>query len=307
MSGAYTLDDPRAKLAANAAAGAKPAASGFGPSSYAKFYEQQPQETGPGVKTWLARGQNFIIAYSDAEPGAVLERKGQVDEYVLLLQERGHGAVIEANGETQTVDGFSIVMIPPGDSKITLTNGGKVTRLLTTRSKDLADKCSNAATYATPHPNIPPLVNWPDPPAGFKIRAYSLDVPEEPGRFGQIWRCTTFMVNVFLPAGPRAMDKLSPHHHDDFEQCSLCIGGAYDHYLRWPWTSNKADWRPDELEYCGNPSVAVIPARVVHTSASVDPVNPNLLVDIFSPPRVDFSKMPGWVLNADEYPAPEGV
>ncbi len=303
MSGAYTIDDPRTKLASNSSAPA-PAASGFGSSSYAKFYETEPQETGPGVKTWYARGQNFIVAYSDAEPGAVLERKGQVDEYVLLLQERGKGAEIEANGERKSVEGFSIVILPPGDSRIVLTGGGRVTRLITTRSKDLADKCSNAATYATPHPNIPPLQNWPDPPAGFKIRAYSLDVPAQEGRFGQLWRCTTFMVNVFTPAGVRPLNALSPHQHDDFEQGSLCIGGAYDHYLRWPWTPNKADWRPDEMEFCGAPSIAVIPARVVHTSASVDEQNPNLLVDIFSPPRVDFSKMAGWVLNADEYPMP---
>ncbi len=61
--------------------------------------------------------------------------------------------------------------------------------------------------------------------------------------------------------------------------------------------------RADEHEECGSPSVAIIPPRVIHTSASIDP-GTNLLVDIFSPPRHDFSNMAGWVLNADEYPQP---
>jgi len=298
----YEADDPRARLA-TAGGGAGPA-SAFGASTYARFYEESPREQDSTQRTWYVRGQNFIVAYSDARHGATFERKAQPDEYVLLLPQAGLTAQIETPDERIDVTGYSVTMIPPGRSRITISGSGPAIRLFSTQSDDLCRLVSNPEKYAGPHPQIPPFEPWPEPADGLRIRNYSLDVPDAPGRFGKIFRCTTFMVNVFPPLhGPRDPSKLSPHHHDDFEQCSLATGGIYEHHLRWPWTADKAEWREDEHERCGSPSVCVIPPRVIHTSAAVHP-EVNLLVDIFSPPRADFSDMPGWVLNAEDYPRP---
>ena len=295
----YEADDPRAALG-TAGVGAMPSAA-FGSSSHARFYADAPQEDLPDQRNWYTRGQNFVVCYSEVEPGAVFERRGQTDEYVLLLHEADMSATVTANGETVEVSSYSITMIPPGDSTVTVHTGGVIVRLISTASADIASKVGNAAAYAGVHPQIPPFQPWPDPVGGWKIRSYSLDIPDAPGRFGKIFRCTTFMVNGFPPQGPRDVTKLSPHHHDDFEQCSLALKGRYWHHLRWPWIANQNEWRDDEHVEVLSPSVCVIPPKVIHTSAPSD-AGDNVLVDIFAPPRDDFSDMAGWVLNADDYP-----
>ncbi|MBV8915845.1 MAG: hypothetical protein JOZ05_22755 [Acetobacteraceae bacterium] len=298
----YDQSDPRTQL--TSAGPARPQATEFAAAEYAKFYAAEPQESGPFGRTWYARGQNFLVAYTEAAQGAVLSRSGQVDEYVLLLPDRETAAEVSTRAGAEKVPSYGLAFIPPGDSSISLPTGGRVVRLFTTKSQDLAARCSNAAAYERPHPNIPPLQSWPEPRGGWRVRAYSLDVPQAGGRFGRIFRCTTFMVNYLDPRqGARDVTKLSPHHHDDFEQCSLALEGAFIHDIRWPWTSNMNAWRDDDHEYCAAPSVAVIPPPAIHTSRAVGE-GVNQLVDIFCPPRLDFSAKPGWVLNADDYPMP---
>ena len=297
----YDKSDPRASLAA-----AKPASilgqTGLvaDPQS-ALFYASAPQIDDAAGKTWLHRGHNFLVAYSEAVAGAEFARTAQIDEYCVLFPKAG-GTIAWA-GETIPVPGHSIAFVPPGDSCVT-SAGGVLVRLFSTQSPDLAEACGNARGYDVPRSHIPPFQPWPEPKGGWKVRVYALDVAPQPGRFGRIFRCTTLMVNVLDPfEGPRDPSKMSPHHHDDFEQGSLALSGAFTHYLRWTWTSDMADWRDDQALAFGSPSMLVIPPPVIHTTRATGDGS-NLLVDIFSPPREDFSAKPGWVLNADDYPMP---
>jgi hypothetical protein len=300
----YAAGDPRATLAPAASQAAR-APTAFNGAEYAKFYESAPQEDDASGRTWFVRGQNFIVAYSEAKPGAKFARTAQTDEYAVLMPDKDVAAGIAAGDETVEVPGNSLVFVPPGNSQISLPKGGRIVRLFSFKSEDLAARCSNAASYAQPHANIPAFKPWPAPKGGYRIRSYDLDIKGGEGRFGRIFRSTNFMINVLEPRqGPRDTSKLSPHHHDDFEQCSLALEGDFIHDIRWPWIPDMAAWREDDHERCAAPSVAVIPPPAIHTTRAIGP-GVNLLVDIFSPPRVDFSLKPGWVLNADDYPMPE--
>ncbi|MFD0522371.1 hypothetical protein [Paractinoplanes durhamensis] len=171
---AYDPTDLRSTLPA-----AKPAVpERFSGSEHVKFRDLPPVEKTGEISTWYARGQNFVVGYSDLDGSASFRRQDQPDEYVVLLADDNLSATV---GDL-TVTGKTMLVIPPGDSTVTITGQGRVLRLLTTRSADVAALAANASSYDEPHENIPPFQPWPDPPGGFKIRAYDLTVPPWPTR-----------------------------------------------------------------------------------------------------------------------------
>ncbi|MDV6247385.1 cupin domain-containing protein [Rhodococcus opacus] len=296
----YAADDVRSKLAGGKPQSQGPPATGIRAAQYLEFRDSEPDEvTEKGSKTWVFRSQNLAVLWTDAVAGDEFPRQ-QDDEYVALLYSGSAQIRVAASHDSAEVTEDALVVIPPGASSIEALTDGPVIRLITTQN-DVAATAQNAAAYTERDPQVADWQPWPDPVDGFRLRVYPLaQTPIAEGRFGRIFRTTNIMVNFLAEeSAPRPPAKLSPHHHDDFEQISLAVTGDYLHHIRYPWGPDSTEWKPDEHTPVGSPSVAIIPPPTVHTSQGVGPAQQ--LIDIFSPPRQDFSDA-GWVLNAKDYP-----
>ncbi|GAA5166022.1 hypothetical protein [Amycolatopsis dongchuanensis] len=301
----YTKDDPRSALSQSS--GGKPGGPVAAPE-FLDFSVTLPDvTTGAGSRQWLVRGQNFVLIHTEPAPGDLIWSADLASEQVVLLIDENSALRGASGGETHAVTGPALVVIPPGSSEIVSTGSGPIVQLLQSDEDEWAKRASNADSYAEPHPHVAPLEPWPEPVGGYRWRTYRMaDVPDQPGRFGRLFRTRAFMVNFFKPGhGPRDPHKLSPHFHDDFEQCSLVVAGTYIHHIQTPWGTDATTWRPEDHVRVGSPSVTIIPPPTVHTSQAIGS-GANHLIDIFAGPRADFSAQPGWVLNADDYPAPRG-
>jgi mannose-6-phosphate isomerase-like protein (cupin superfamily) len=273
-------------------------------AQFARFYQEPPQQTAAdGSRTWLTRGTNFVVAYTEAADGAVLARASQPDEYMVYTPRVG--ATIEAGSQRIEAPADSLTIVPPGDSRVTVQGQGAVIRVFSNRAADLLAACANAAAFREPSQDVAPLQPWPDPPGGFRLRNYRLAEHVTPGSNMRVFRCTNLMLNMLMKREvARDVRKLSPHSHTDFEQGSLAISGTYVHHCRYPWGPDMTDWREDQHEELGSPSLMVVPPKVIHTSRNIGE-QAGWLIDVFAPPRVDFSLRPGLVRNADEYPMPQ--
>ena len=289
----YEKDDPRSSLA-TATAPRPDSGDAIAAAQYFDLHE-----------TSVVRAQNVILAYTRARAGDDLDNGTLEGELAIVVTGASPAFTVLTEDSGTMVIAPGLVVLPPGASRISVHGDGPLIRLIEAGEPAWRDRPANASSYAEDHPRVALLERWPEPIGGTAVRYYPLsEVPDEPGRFGRIFRTRSFMVN-FLPEqhGPRDPHKLSPHTHDDFEQLSLAVQGEYVHNLRTPWLPDSTRWREDEHVRLGSPSVAIIPPPTVHTSAASDP-GVNQLIDIFSPPRVDFSAKPGWVLNSDDYPMP---
>jgi hypothetical protein len=272
-----------------------------------EFRKMAPQIADSKVKTWITRGGNFAVVVSEVEPGAVLNRAGDPEEHMVIVPPNGPTLIISTRSETVEAKADSLTIVPPGASTIIARSKGLFAQIYSKASTDIMALASNAATYADGAPELAPPDLWPIPRGGYKLRHYPL------GRYAKadgdriqprLFRSTNLMVNLFVPFKTRRETTgLSPHWHDDFEQASLTLSGEWVHHLRYNWGPDLATWIPDDHGEMTTPSIIIIPATVVHTSRDVGD-HESALYDIFCPPRLDFARKKGFVLNEDEYPLP---
>lgn len=251
-------------------------------------------------RTWLTRARTFVTAISEVKVGHALHRDSNPDEYMAILPD-GMAATLYAGGETRHIDGRgdTLVIFPPGESRIEVGTAAWVTRIFSHRAVDLMNLASNADTQPAEQPNDSPA----PPPGGFRLRVYRLDEYKRSEGPARPFRSTNMLVNAFVPRDfRRDIRKMSPHAHDDFDQASLALKGGFIHHLRYPWTPDMTAWREDEHHAVGSPSVIIMPARVIHTSQDVGEGWAQL-IDIFAPPRPDFVEKPGWLCNEQDYPS----
>jgi hypothetical protein len=255
-----------------------------------------------GAPTWVTRASHLVTAITQAAAGTRLVVEANPDESLVLLPDCG--ARVTTTAGCQVVPANRLLILPPGDSTLELLGPGWVLRAFTTRQQALCERAVNAADFATPHADVAPLIDWPAPTDGWRLRVYDLDAALAEGEKTRVFRSANLMINILRERQQvRDVRALSPHAHTDFEQASVTLRGVHLHHLRWPWTPDMTTWRPDTALQVGAPSVTVIPPQVVHTTRNLGD-GPALLIDLFAPPRLDFSLRPGMVRNADEYPMP---
>ena len=268
------------------------------------LYDMQPRGGAAGDAAWVMRAANFAVAYSHVRAGEVLARDVQPDEYMLLVPP-GMSATIEAGDDREILDGGGLAIVPPGRSRVTAKVDGYLVRIVSAAATDIVAEARNADAYRDDVDDVVPLGDEPPPVGGYRLRCHRFAdyEVETAGKPFLLFRSQYLMANVFKPfVRPRDTTALSPHHHDDFEQCSLALSGDWVHALRYPWGPDLATWRPDEDRAMGSPSMLIIPPKVVHTTY-VTSADGGWLLDIFAPPRSDFLARPGLVLNAADYPA----
>ena len=271
----------------------------FREPSFGLHYTQEPQFSGSGIRVWITRGANFAVIHCHGEPGGTLSGTAVDEQFVYALD---GDVIVSGHGESALLGTEELAILPPGEWTMRFDRDGQAVMLITTE-EPLARLAANTALYAGGAPEVAPIHAWPEPVGGYRLRKYSTLEAFARGGMVHAFRTRKLMMVPYARfLEPRDETQLTPHAHADFEQGSVALEGEWLHHLRVPWTANRRHWRADQHLQMGSPSTLIIPAGVIHTSQGIAGDGMRL-IDVFAPPRLDFSEK-GWVDNAADYPMP---
>lgn len=272
-------------------------------ATLADWTRDAPQHTDAlGNPSWILRTLHFVVAVTAVRKEAVLACADNPDEYMVVVPS-GLRAEVHAGSEQSTSDGETLFIVPPGPSRVQLHGAGLAVRVFSHRAAEICALASNQAEYAGGVADVAPAQDWPTPDDGFRLRTYELARYSGAANIARVFRSTNLMLNVMdVYQDARDARALKPHSHADCEQVTLCMAGPFVHHLRAPWGPDSLQWHSDQHLQIGSPSALVIPPRLIHTTQAM--ARGCWLIDVFGPPRRDFSEIPGMVRNADDYPMP---
>lgn len=271
------------------------------PVMYLDLKARDPDLEDAHSKYWFAPAANVVVEAIQVSEGATLVVEDNPDESVIILSNDAPTVRVTAGEDSEEVTGRALVIVPPGASTCEALSDGWVYRTFSCESpryQAAVDLVGDPGWTGTA-----PFAPWEAPPRGFKLRVYRLsDYAHVEGR-RRIFRSSNLMVAMGESrTEPRPPEDLNPHTHGDFQQISLVTAGTYIHHLRRPWGRDSNAWCEDLHMPAAVPSILVIDSGDVHTSQNLG-TGPWYLIDIFGPPRKDFTEK-GFVLNSEDYPNP---
>jgi mannose-6-phosphate isomerase-like protein (cupin superfamily) len=271
----------------------------FREASIGRYYDDAPQFEGKGIRSWITRGANFAVVCTVGEAGTTVNGMAKDEQFVYALE---GGVIVSSGSDSETLGVEDLAILPPGPWTMRFEQPGYVVQLVTA-DEPLAAQAANARLYADGAPEVTKISAWPEPVGGYRLRRYSTLEAYARGGMVHAFRTRKLMMVPYARfLEPRDETQLTPHAHADFEQGSIALEGEWLHHLRVPWTANRREWRADLHLQVSSPSTTIIPAGVIHTSQGISGEGMRL-IDVFAPPRRDFSER-GWVDNAADYPMP---
>ncbi|MTD59029.1 hypothetical protein [Amycolatopsis pithecellobii] len=292
----YHSSDPRSTLTASAAS---PAAA-YGRPELVLLHEIEPSvSTERGSHAWYVRTSHLLVGYYELVAGDGLDLMRALGDRTIVVPHDGESVAFSLREGDATVDDAELLVFA-GPGAVRAATDATIIEIAAYVDIAEAPAPVNEADFAHPVPGVRPNVERRVARLNKGVHRYPLGgFPTSDARFGRIFVSSNVMVNVLeTEDGPRDPRRLSPHAHDDFEQCSITTRGRYVNHWRTPWTPDLASWENDWHPRYDSPSVAVIPPGVIHTANSVS-AGPNQMIDAFAPLRDDFIAK-GWVLNAGD-------